>query len=311
MRILITGGLGYIGGRLSQYFQEQGVQEIIVGSRKRRDEINNTLIYKFVETNWGSKIELQKICKGVDTIIHLAGMNRQESNIDPQAAFSFNTLATANLLNSAINQGVKRFIYFSTAHVYGNPLKGIICEKTLPTSFDPYATSNRAAEDFIRSAIHRKEIDGCVIRLSNSFGAPVNKDTNCWSLVINDLCRQVVTTHTMTLKTSGVQRRDFITLTDVCRATDHLVNLESINNCVFNIGGNWSPRILDLAHIIQKRSLKILGFKPEIYIEASRPEKTYNLEYRTDLLYQTGFVNLSDINFEIDKLLVFCKINFT
>lgn len=311
MRLLITGGLGYLGGRLAQYFEKQSNYDIVLGSRNPIDRPLWLTKARIVETKWDSTNELQKICSGVNTIIHLAGMNAQDCFSDPIAALEFNTVATARLLKAAIQEGVGRFIYFSTAHVYGSPLKGIINEKTVPESLHPYATSHRAAEDIVRSAHQREEIQGIVIRLSNSYGAPAQKDANCWMLLINDLCRQAVLTKKLVLRSSGLQRRDFVPISDVCIATDYLIKLKNFDHTIFNMGGNWAPTVLEVAFIIQERCLAILGFRPEIIRKAqSSEEQTDDLDYRTELLNNSGFKLNSDKVGEIDQLLLFCKINF-
>lgn len=311
MRLLITGGLGYLGGRLAQYLEQQSNYDITLGSRNPIDRPLWLTKASIVETKWDSPNELQKICSGVNTIIHLAGMNAKDCSSDPLAALEFNTVATARLLKVAFQEGVSRFIYFSTAHVYGSPLKGIINEKTVPESLHPYATSHRAAEDTVRSAHQRAEIQGIVIRLSNSYGAPAQKDANCWMLLINDLCRQAVMTKKLVLRSSGLQRHDFVPITDVCRACDFLIKLKNIDHNIFNIGGNWAPKVLDVAHIIQERCMVVLGFKPEIIRQAqSSEEHTNDLDYRTDLLNNSGFKLISDKVGEIDQLLLFCNINF-
>lgn len=311
MKLLITGGLGYLGGRLAQYLEQQSNFDIILGTRKKIDLPYWITEASIVETSWDSTNNLQKICEGVNTIVHLAGMNSHDCSYDPLAALEFNTVATARLLKEAIKQGVQRFIYFSTAHVYGSPLKGFINEETFPESLHPYATSHRAAEDVIRSAHQRDEIQGIVIRLSNSFGAPAHKNANCWMLLINDLCRQAVTTKRIILKSSGLQRRDFVTITDVCRATDFLINLKDLDHDIFNVGGNWSPTVLEVAHVIQERCVAIFGFKPEISRKSQNTdEQTNDLDYRIDSISSKGFKLTSDKEGEIDQLLLFCKLNF-
>ena len=112
-------------------------------------------------------------------------------------------------------KSVERFIYFSTAHIYGAPLEGTITEKSLPSPVHPYAITHRAAEDYVIAAAKQKRIQGTVLRLSNSFGAPVSPHVNRWTLLANDLCRQAVEKGTITLRSNGCQYRDFICLTDV------------------------------------------------------------------------------------------------
>ena len=109
---------------------------------------------------------------------------------------------------------VKTFIYLSTAHVYGHPLSGSITETTTPNNQHPYATSHLAGEKALLFASGGGEIDGIVLRLSNIYGVPTHKNVDCWMLLVNDLCKQVVTTQRLVLRSSGAQRRNFLTMND-------------------------------------------------------------------------------------------------
>ena len=202
-RVLITGAFGYLGGRLAQVLGHQERCEVLLGSRRARKAPAWLPRAKTIQTDWHSQTRLDEICSDVDAVVHLAGMNRQDCVADPVEALEFNAAGTARLLRSAIKLKVKRFVYVSTAHVYGSPLTGVVTEETCPRSLHPYATSKRAGEDSVRNARACGDIEGIVVRLSNSFGAPACRETDCWQLLVNDLCQQAVTTKTMTLKSSG------------------------------------------------------------------------------------------------------------
>ena len=170
MRILITGGFGYLGGRLAQFLANQAGYTILLGSRQQTRPPDWLSHVEVVQTRWDSPASLEQVCIGVNAVVHLAGMNAQDCTADPAAALEVNGLTTARLLNVAIKQRVKRFIYLSTAHIYGTPLAGVITEETCPTNLHPYATSHRAGEDVVLAAHQRGEIEGIVIRLSNGYG---------------------------------------------------------------------------------------------------------------------------------------------
>ncbi len=266
-----------------------------------------------VQTRWDSLAGLEHICSAVDAIVHLAGINAQDCATDPVVALELNAVATARLLQAAVRQRVKRFIYLSTAHVYGSHLTGAITEETCPVSLHPYATSHRAGEDVVRAANQRGEIEGIVIRLSNAYGAPAHKDANCWMLLVNDLCRQAVTTQRMVLRSSGLQRRNFIPLPDACRAIDHLLQLsaQDLARDIFNVGGMWSPTVWEVACLVQERCTVALGFQPQlIRIPPQTGETVTELDYRFDALRQTGFQPSANKVEEIDRLLNFCKASF-
>lgn len=310
MRVLVTGGFGYVGGRLGQLLIERGGDEVILGSRRQTEspvwlpQASVRLIH------WDSDVSLAESCRNVDTVIHLAGMNAEDCVAHPAEALAFNGLATARLLEAAGRAGVKRFIYLSTAHVYASPLRGIIDEQNCPTSLHPYATSHRVGEDFVRASHTKGEIEGIVLRLSNSYGAPTHPDVNCWMLLLNDLCRQAVTTRRVVLRSAGLQRRDFIPLSDACASIHHVLHLPGarLANGLFNIGGDWAPTVWEMACLVQERCGAKLGYRPEL----TRPvpvagETCDQLDYRWEPLRHSGFIPVFAREKELDDLLVFCQ----
>ncbi len=313
MKVLVTGGFGYLGGRLSQLLVSHKNYQIILGVRQQTELPSWLPQAEVVRIQWDLPDSLQDICTGVDAIVHMAGMNAQDCAADPSVAFEVNAVATGRLVEAAIKKGIKRFIYLSTAHVYSSPLVGVITEETCPVCLHPYATSHRGGEDLVRAAHQRGEIEAVVIRLSNAFGAPAHKDVNCWMLLVNDLCRQAVISQQLVLHTAGLQRRDFIPLSDVCRAIEHLLNLSEseLGNRVFNLGGMWSPTVWEMACLIQQRCKVVLGFEPDIVRPTTQSDGvTDELDYRIDRLAETGFQLKADRSEEIDNLLRFCEAEF-
>jgi UDP-glucose 4-epimerase len=313
MRVLVTGGFGFVGGRLAVHFAQLGHQ-IVLGTRHLLNPPEWLPKAEVVIIAWDDMAALERCCYGVDIIIHAAGMNAQDSANDSIAALAFNGLATARLVVAASRAGVNKFIYLSTAHVYDSPLVGTITEKTCPRNLHPYATSHLAGEHAVLSANSRNEIYGIVLRLSNAFGAPMHKDVNCWTLLINDLCRQTVETRQLVLQTSGLQQRDFIGLASVCQVTERLVTdhtkLNHIN--LFNVGTGESKSVLEMALLIKQRCSKVLGFEPEVLYKQGESDETYpKLIYRTDHLTSLDInINNLDNIVELDKLLQFSKTTF-
>jgi UDP-glucose 4-epimerase len=313
--VLITGGLGYVGGRISKFFSEKSEVELKISTRRHDVKAPEWLkTGKIVALDLMSESQLEAAVNGVKCIVHLAALNEIDSLKDPKLALTVNGLGSLNLLNAAQNAGVERFIYFSTAHVYGAPLKGFITEKSLARPLHPYAISHRTAEDFVLAAHDSKAIIGIVLRLSNGFGAPVRADTNRWTLLINDLCRQAVTTKRLVLRSSGLQKRDFITLHDVSRAVQHVMNLSDVEcaDGLFNLGGECALKIIDMAELVAERCSQILGFKPEIRAQEPLPQETSNdLAYVIDKIKSTGFSLEKNLQEEIDATIRFCKNAFS
>lgn len=314
MRILITGGFGFVGGRLAVHLAQAG-HHIVLGSRNTNKSPVWLPQAKVAQMTWGDNAALEHCCNGVDVVIHAAGMNAQECAADPVAALAFNGLATARLVAASSRAGVQRFIYLSTAHVYASPLVGTITEETCPRNLHPYATSHLAGEQAVLGATQRGQMQGIVLRLSNAFGVPTHKLVNCWMLLVNDLCKQAVQTGKMVLQTNGLQQRDFIDLTEVCRVVAYLAMGHGtlVQPAIFNVGSGVSESVLAMAQIIQQRCVRVLGFEPVLQRLEGWSDNSYPmLIYRADNLALLGMkVTNNNRMDEIDKLLSFCQIAFT
>lgn len=312
MRILVTGGRGFVGGRISEYLSRQGHQ-VVIGSRQHQHPPIWLAESETALLNFDEQSSLRQACFNVEVVIHAAGMNAQDCAANPEAALISNGVHTTRLLSEACYEGVNRFIYISTAHVYANPLVGIINEQTCPTNLHPYATSHYAGECAVLNANQRDQTDGIVLRLSNAVGAPMEQDANCWMLLVNDLCKQAVQAKQLTLQSDGSQVRDFISLDAVCKVVSTLVEgrLGERVGGIYNLGSGISQTVLEVAQLVQQRCALILGFSPPIarkllqYAQQSMP-----LHYQQTALSEIGIAPISNIVQEVDALLEYCKKAF-
>jgi UDP-glucose 4-epimerase len=312
MRILITGGFGFIGGRLAVHLAQAGHQ-IVLSSRSTIKAPSWLPQAEVVQIQWHDSEYLVYTCQGIDVVIHAAGMNAQDCAADPVTALEFNGVATSRLVAAAIRSCVPRFIYLSTAHVYDSPLTGTITENTCPRNLHPYATSHLAGEHAVLGANQRGQIWGSVLRLSNAFGSPVHSNVNCWMLLVNDLCRQAVETHKLVLQTNGLQQRDFISMVDVCRVTEQLAisNDNFLSSGLFNVGTGVSQSVLEMALMIQQRCKQVLGFKPELQRPTDGATEAHpKLHYQTNRFTSIASDTNANIT-ELDNLLSFCHSTFT
>ena len=308
MRALITGGFGYIGAKLGEYLFQNG-HEVVLGTQRILAAPDWLPQVEVVNTIWNDEKELTRICQGFDVIVHAAGMNAQDCSNDPIRALEFNGLATARILRSAIQSGIKRFVYLSTAHVYRNPLEGIINENTCPKNIHPYATSHLAAEFAISHEALKKHIGGISLRISNGIGAPKDSNSKCWMLLVNDLCRQAVTQGRLKLRTSGEQKRDFIPLTTIAERISKILTFSSEKlPRIINIGSGKSISVMEMALLIQQRCKAVLNIDPQIELGEEK-ELTNNFEFRSLYSTQFGF-KAPNLNQSIDETLVLCKTIF-
>ena len=312
MRVLISGGFGFVGGRLAQHLHQAGHQ-VVLGSRTARPPPEWLREAEVVQINWNNCDALASVCVGGDMIIHAAGMNAPDSVANPAEALAFNGVATARLLDAGSKARVKRFIYLSTAHVYSSPLEGTITEETCPRNLHPYATSHLAGESAVLYATQRKQIEGIVLRLSNVFGSPAHAEANCWMLLVNDLCRQAVETGQIVLKTSGNQLRDFIPMKNLCDTFQILTTRDDVWNRNFpiNLGTGYAMSVISMAELIRQRCQHVIGNKPHIHRPASfETGAVPHLEFRTAKLAKLITLPSIDMESEIDELLRFCQRTF-
>ena len=128
-------------------------------------------------------------------------------------------------------------------------------------------------------------------------------------MLFNDLCRQAVTGHDLVLRPSGLQRRDFITMSDVCRAICHLIELpwHESGSGLFNVGGAWSPTVLEAATLVADRYAVQSGYRLGIQRQPpAKDECAKDLFYDIGALTSTGFHLAGNPVAELDELLAFC-----
>lgn len=311
MRILITGAFGFLGSRIAKSFANLG-HDVLMASRNVLRPYEPQFPHKFIHIDNTDKYSLLDACSEVDIVIHAAGMNAPDCSSSPSASFQANCFSTSLLAEAAIIAGVSKFIYLSTAHVYCSPLVGLITESTLPINYHPYAASHLAGEYAALSLTSSSSTSICVLRLSNCFGYPIHLSVNCWSLFINNLCREAVTSQTLTLKNNGGLHRDFLPISDFLNFLSNFLfssdSSYSFSSSILNIGYGKSFSLLDVASIIQKCCESTLGFHPLIVCPttSSHPELIYRSNYLLDPFYLPN-----SFDDEICKLLSFCSESFT
>jgi UDP-glucose 4-epimerase len=310
-KILITGGLGYVGGRLSRKLSSEF--KVMASTRQ---PIVPELPLPSAETipvRHDKLLDYASFPKDIDTVIHMAALNEIDCVSRPSDAIKVNIDETRIILENALAAGVKKFIYFSTAHIYGSPLPSFIDELTLPRPAHPYAITHKAAEDYILASGQQKKIKAIVIRLSNSFGAPTSPMINRWTLLANDLCRQAIERKSLTLMSNGCQYRDFVCLTDVEIIISRMcTNIEACSSSIYNLGSGSSMQVIQMAQLISKAYEELFGDAIPINLPKNAvPTTETPVIYSIDRIKNDGFNLLNDFEEEIRKMLIFCKNNFS
>ena len=165
-------------------------------------------------------------------LIHLAAADEAACANDFARGLAVNVLGTRNVLDAAAAAGVRRVIFMSTFHVYGDPVDGAtINEATLPDPLRAYGITKLVGEQLCKAAAKRHDFELAIVRLSNGMGPPADTASAPWALVFLDLCRQAQEKRALTLRSSGLQGRDFLSIDDVGRALRLLLTVDAASHC--------------------------------------------------------------------------------
>lgn len=310
MKFLITGGFGYVGGRLARHLASSG-HEIFIGSRTLQPKPSWLVKGSIIVMDWGDERSLLTACKNIDVIVHAAGMNAKECLQNPELAFEVNGVATESLVRAASKQLVSQFIYLSSAHVYTDDLSGVISEESSITNMHPYATSQVAGEKATMNGHCNIAMQTVVVRLANAIGAPLTKDVNCWMLVVNDLCKQAALDRRLVIRGPSSGVRNFITMTDVCLGLQFLVTnpQERASPLICNLGDK-TKTIGNIASSIKSIYLKEKGIDLEIIELSNDRSNTQHLDFRSSVLADMGYQWSSNFRQELTELVDFCEFEF-
>ncbi|TGK51913.1 SDR family oxidoreductase [Leptospira kanakyensis] len=307
-KILITGGFGYLGGRIAKYLSSLG-HLIVLGSRVNQSSPNWLPNCEVRQMDWKNQTQLSEVCREIDIIVHAAGMNAQDCSKNPIEAIEFNSLATSRLIEATRVGKIKKFINLSTAHVYGSPLVGTITEETCTRNYHPYASSHLMAEFAVNFASSQGYFQGVNLRLSNGFGSPTHKEVATWGLLANDLCRQVFKSKSLHIHSNKSLLRDFIPIknieTVIGKISDDSFNITFPH---VNLASGKTITIFQMAELIQSRVHILYGYLPKIITpESSINEKSIEFNFDITLLKNLDLYEFPNMHEEVDRLLVFCK----
>jgi len=310
MFFLVTGGLGYLGGRLVDHLLKEG-HRVRVTTRRPPDSFPEwAKEWEIAQIAGSEKEEWLRTLEGIDLVFHLAAPDAASAAADPVSAFRAGGEMTWSLLEAISGkQRRPRIINVSTYHVYGPNVGGVITESSPVRPIHPYSVGLMLSEMTVQVFCHVNGISALNVRLSNSFGKPIASSAAKWSLVFNDLCRQAATSNTLRLNSAGYQKRNFITIEDTVAALLFIADRRENwpDDHIIHIGSNNYLSIRDVAEHIAERCKVLWGRSPEIVI----PEEGPGIDDRDFIfdisrLEKLGFIWSNRIDFEIDSTLKAC-----
>jgi len=311
MKVLITGALGYIGSRLVEYLRALPAYELRLLVRRVPPELSSWVCDLDIRKGDLTQPEtLQGIGAGIDAVVHLAALDAPSCQREPTVALRTNVEGTLHLLE-ALGTDLRQFIYYSTFHVYGANGQNCVTEATAIAPTHAYGATHAMAELYAEMYARRGQFTATIVRSANTFGPPLYPGANCWTIVLNDLCRQAIAHQRLILQSSGLKARNFIPLADAVRAVELLLRKPSQAQGIYNLGGERSYSILEAAQLVQQVYREVYGQTLAIERPETKPgERRGELDYRCDRLQALGFQPKISLKETIRETLFFCEQHF-
>lgn len=319
MKIVITGGNGYIGARLCQYLANNGEQVIpVCFPSVPENEDWKSKMYDILKGDLRHNETIETIAKlNADVLIHLVSLDHFDSEQEPRLVNDINVLPTWRLLDACTKNGLKKFIYFSTIQVYGKLPNSIIKESYPTRTLNTYGLTHLLSEQICAHYNRKTSTNVISVRLSNSYGDPLFQENNCWWLAINELCKNAFLHNEIRMRSDGKPQRDFIHGNDVCEAIRIIINANRklMSNNTYHVSSGKTFTLMELAQIIKNefqirynQSLPIItpqGIVAESEIKI--PNKEYTI--LNERIKSLGFSPAYSINMGINELFSYMERN--
>ncbi len=265
MRILVTGGAGFIGSNFIRHMlsarQDCRILNLdaltYAGNLENLSDVSQDPRYEFVRGDIADPEDVGRCFSGsLDAVINFAAESHVDRSIEDSAAFiRTNVTGVQVLLEAARKQGVKRFVQVSTDEVYGSlGPQGRFRETTALAPNSPYAASKAAADLLVRSYHITHQMDVVTTRCSNNYGPYQFPEKLIPLMILN-----AVESRPLPVYGDGLYTRDWIHVEDHCRALE-LVLEKGRAGAVYNIGGDREEQNLQVV----RRILQAVGRSEEL-----------------------------------------------
>lgn len=246
--ILVTGGCGFIGSNITNYFAKKGyklfvIDDLSIGNKSNLIDSKNI---KFFRKNINS-INRLKINHSLDACIHLAAKAEIMISKDKESQYFFDNVdGLQEVLNFCSKRKIKKFIFASSASVYGDTFNKKVKEDKKKNPLHFYGYTKSIGEEIVKTYCEINKLNYYNLRFFNVYGNKSNA-------VVAKFIAQYLQNKPITIYGSGNQSRDFINIDDVIKIIEILLKRNFQSN-IFNVGSSTSTKIIDIKNLISKKS---------------------------------------------------------
>ena len=302
MKTLVTGGAGFIGSNLVDELIHRGHTVVVLDnfSTGRRANLShhNKKKLKIVNIDISGNKPLEKYFKGVQYVVHLAGLADIVPSIEnPDKYFKSNVKGTLNIIQAVKKIKIKKFIYAASASCYGIPKNYPTRESDEIQPMYPYALTKWQAEELIMHWAKVYSLPAISLRFFNAYG-PRSRTSGAYGAVFGVFLAQRLANKPLTIVGDGNQTRDFIHVKDLVNGIIKAA-LSKKKNKIYNIGGGKEVKVNKIAKLVGGKKIHIpkrpgepyrslaniskikkdLNWKPKIDIEKGVKDLLKNIHY--------------------------------
>lgn len=270
MKIVVTGGAGFIGSELVHQLHTRGdevdvVDTLVSGSRQNLTDVLGDRV-RLHEADIRDDDAMRRVVHGADVVFHLACRGVRHSIHAPRENHDVNATATLQLLMHSRDSGVERFVHVSTSEVYGTARRTPMTEEHPTFPHTVYGASKLAGEGYARAFHATYGYPVVIVRPFNAYGPRSHHEGDSGEVIPRFMLRAMAG-KPMVVFGDGSQTRDFTFVSDTARAILTAASTHEAIGETFNAGSGHEISILDLAQTIAK----VTGTNASVVHDAPRP----------------------------------------
>ena len=253
MRVLVTGGAGFIGSHLTDRLVADGHDVRVLDSFRSGHRENLAAVASriaLIEDDVRDATAVERASEGCDVVFHEAAVVSVPYSVEhPQETHDVNIQGTLNVLQAARKNGVRRVVFASSAAIYGEEPTLPKTEAMLPLPISPYGVEKLTSEHYLRAFAHLYGLETVALRYFNVFG-PRQDPTSPYSGVISVFVKRLLAGEPVIIYGDGNQSRDFVNVADVVQANIKAALTPDISGRVYNVARGERTTLSDLAELL-------------------------------------------------------------
>ena len=250
MKVLVTGGAGFIGSHLVERLVSEGhevsvLDSFTTGKRQNLDPFRGRITIH--ENDVRDSAAVDRAVEGCELVFHEAAVVSVPYSVEhPQETHDVNIQGTLNVLLAARKSGVRRVVFASSAAVYGEEPTLPKSETMVPEPISPYGVEKLTAEHYLRTFARLYGVETVALRYFNVFG-PRQDPASPYSGVISVFVRRLLSRQPISIFGDGQQSRDFVNVADVVQANLLAAHAPAASGHVYNVARGDRTTLLELA----------------------------------------------------------------